>query len=100
MGRKISALQDRGFRPDVSQTDGVQILLWFSDVVGAVGHQLDRDEEGDDSGDDQQHAGRDFTLAELVGGETGDEQDRDSPGKRRKNRVPAKCIGDFHSNPR
>jgi len=36
-----------------------------------VGHQLDGHEERDESGDGQHHGGRDFTLAELVGDESG-----------------------------
>ena len=100
MRRRISSLQERWFRIDFLHGDFVGSLLRLSDVCRAVGHQLNGDDESNHGGDDQQHAGRDFTLAELEGNETRRKQHGDTPAKRRKNGKPARCTDDFHSNPR
>src|SRR4029077_8110887 len=87
---RISSLQKRLLCRDLSQTDRIQILLRFSEVVGAVRHQLDGNDERDDSCDDPQHSGRDFTLAELVGNKTRRKQRGDTPAQWRENWKPAR----------
>ena len=65
-----------------SQTVFIQILFRFADVERAMGHQLDGHDKPNDCGYGQQHDGRDFSLAELVGDETGREQYCNRPRNR------------------